>query len=110
MTFCHIFDTQKAVLGDCNFGGENDNQIQKFQLGWKLDSQTFPTSLFLLHLDTWKCPKSGPKGARPVKKWRATHQANCSGFQPTAQQNAVLTVFDFLEAIFILLVLNDVNL
>ena len=41
---------------------------------------------------------------------RATHQANCSGFQPTAQQNAVLTMFDFLELIYILLVVNDVIL
>ena len=41
---------------------------------------------------------------------RATRQANCSGFQPTAQQNAVLTVFDFLELIFILLIVNDVIL
>ena len=68
MTFCHIFETQKAVLGDCNFGGTNDHQIQKFQLGWKVDSQNFPTSLLLLNLDTWKCPKSGPKGARPVRQ------------------------------------------
>ena len=58
MTFCHIFDTQKAVLGDCNFGGENDHQIQKFHLGWKVDIQNFPTSPLLPHLDTWKCLKS----------------------------------------------------
>ena len=68
MTFCHFFETQKAVLGDCNFGGANDHQIQKFQLGWKVDSQKFPTSLVLLSLDTWKCPKSGPKCARPVRQ------------------------------------------
>jgi len=52
MTFCLIFDTQKAVLGDCNFGGANDHQIQKFHLGWKLDIHTFPTSPLLPHLDT----------------------------------------------------------
>ena len=52
MTFCDIFDTQKAVLGDFNFGGVHDHQIPKFHLGWKLDSQTFPTSLLLPHLDT----------------------------------------------------------
>ena len=37
MTFCHIFDIQEAVLGDCNFGGANDHQIPKFHLGWKVD-------------------------------------------------------------------------
>ena len=49
MTFCHLFDTQEAVLGDFNFGGENGHQIQKFHLGWKLDIQTFPTSPLLPH-------------------------------------------------------------
>ena len=33
MTFCHLFDTQEAVLGDGNFGGANGHQIQKFYLG-----------------------------------------------------------------------------
>lgn len=89
MTFCHIFDTQKAVLGDCNFGGANDHQIQKFELGWKVDIQIFPKRLLLPHLDTYKCPKSALKGARPVQEWRATHQANYSEFQFTAQQNVV---------------------
>ena len=103
MTFCHIFELQKAVLGDCNFGEANDHQIQKFQSGWKVYSKTFPTSLLLLNWDTGKCPKYGPKGARPVRQRRATRQENCSGFQPTTQQNTVLTVFDFLELIFILL-------
>ena len=69
MTFCLIFDTQKAVLGDCNFGGANDHQIQKFHLGWKVDIQTFPTSPLLPHLDTWKCLKSALKGARPIRQF-----------------------------------------
>ena len=69
MTFCHIFETQKAVWGDCNFGVENDHQIQKFQLGWKVDSENFPTSLLLPNLDTWKCPKISLKGARPIRQF-----------------------------------------
>ena len=72
MTFCHLFDTQEAVLGDCNFGGANDHQIQKFHLGWKVDIQTFPTSPLLPHLDTWKYLKISSKVARPVQKEGAT--------------------------------------
>jgi hypothetical protein len=68
LTFCPFFELQKAALGEMTFEGSNQLHIQKFQLGWKLDSQTFRKSLLLLHLDTWKCPKSGPKGARPVRQ------------------------------------------
>jgi len=75
MTFCHFFDTQEAVLGDCNFGGENGHQIHKFHLGWKVDIQTFPTSPILPHLDTGKCLKIWPKGALRVENQGATHQA-----------------------------------
>ena len=57
-----------------------------------------PTFASFGHLEVpQKCPQR-----------RATHQAICSGIQPTAQQNAVLTRFDFLELILILLVVNDV--
>jgi len=110
MTFCHLFDTQEAVLGDCNFGGANGHQIQKFHLGWKVDIQTFPTSPLLPHLDTWKCLKSCSKGARPVQNQCATRWAIFTEIVPTAQQNAVLTRFDFLEWILILLDVNDVIL
>ena len=96
MTFCHIFETQKAVLGDCNFGGANDHQIQKFQLGWKVDSQTFPTSLLLLNLATCKCLKDGSKGARPVRQGRATRQANFSKNALYSSEKRSLTQFDFL--------------
>jgi len=37
MTFCHFLDTQEVVLEDCNFGGANGHQIEKFHLGWKVD-------------------------------------------------------------------------
>ena len=90
MTFCHFFETQKAVLGDCNFGGANDHQIQKFQLGWNVDSQTFPKILLLLHLDTWKCPKSGPKDKRPVRQRYETRWAVFTGNSSTAQEFAQL--------------------
>jgi len=97
-------------LGYCNFGGANDHQIQKFHLGWKVDIYTFPTSPLLPHLDTWKYLKSTSKGTQPVQELGATHWAVFTGIQSTAQQNAVLTGFDFLELIFILLVVNDVTL
>lgn len=74
MTFCHFLDTQGAVLGDCNFGGENDHQIEKFHLGWKVDIHKFPTILLLPHLDAGKFLKSGLKGALRVEIRRATHQ------------------------------------
>jgi len=37
LTFCPFFELQKAVLGDLIFEGSNQLQIQKFQLGWKVD-------------------------------------------------------------------------
>ena len=86
MTFCHFFDTQEAVLGDCNFGGANGHQIQKFHLGWKVDIQKFPKSPLLPHLDAEKCPKSGLKGMLHVENWRATHQDIFSSFHLPAQE------------------------
>ena len=80
MTFCHFLDTQEAVLGDCNFGVDNGHQIEKFHLGWKLDINTFPTSLLLPHLDAGKCLKSWLKGALCVENWGATHQGNLPDF------------------------------
>ncbi|MCY6524785.1 hypothetical protein, partial [Actinobacillus pleuropneumoniae] len=72
--------TQGAVLGDCNFGAANDHQIEKYHLGWKVDIQTFPTSLLLPHLDAGKCLKSWLKGALRVENWGATHQGNLPDF------------------------------
>ena len=80
MTFYHFFDTQEAVLGDCNFRGENGDQIQKFHLGWKVDIQSFPTSPLLPHVDVAKFLKSWLKGAPRVENWGATHQANFPDF------------------------------
>ena len=68
MTFCHLFDTQEAVLGDCNFGGANDHQIQKFHLGWKVDRPIFPMSHLAPDLDQWNPLKSCCKGARPFEQ------------------------------------------
>lgn len=110
MTFYHLFDTQEAVLGDCNFGGVNGHQIPKFNLGWKLDIPSFPTSLRSPHWDTWKCLKSYSKCARPLENQRTTSWEIFTEIVPTAQQNTVLTRFDFLEWILILLDVNDVIL
>jgi len=60
---CHFFDTQKAVLGEWRFGGANELQIQKFQLGWKVDRTGFPKSPLGYILGTCKCPKTGPNVA-----------------------------------------------
>lgn len=38
LTFCPFFELQKAALGEMNFEGSNQLQIQKFQWGWKVDS------------------------------------------------------------------------
>lgn len=59
----HVFDIQKAVLEEWRFGGENEHQIKKFQLGSKVDKIGFPTSPLRHILDTFKCPKIGPKVA-----------------------------------------------
>jgi len=48
LTFCPYFELQKVVLGEMTFEGSNQLQLQKFWWGWKVDSQTFPTSY--LHL------------------------------------------------------------
>ena len=46
------------VLGDLIFDRENELQIKKFQLGWKVDSNTFPTSYPAPNSDTRKASKS----------------------------------------------------
>jgi len=48
------FGTFLAVLGDLIFDRENELQIEKFQLGWKVDSNTFPTSYLAPDLETGK--------------------------------------------------------
>ena len=72
LTFCHFFELQKAVLGDLTFDRSNELQIKKFQLCWKLDSQTFPTSYPAPNSDTYKCLKQSSHFARPVEKMCAT--------------------------------------
>jgi len=37
LPLCPYFDTEDAVLGDCNLGQANDIQIENFHLGWKVD-------------------------------------------------------------------------
>ena len=89
MTFCHFFELQKVALGYLIFDRENELQIHKFELGWKVDSQTFPKILLLPNLDTYKCPKSGAKGAKPVRQGRATRQAIFSKMHCTAQKTQI---------------------
>ena len=46
------------VLGDLIFDRSNQLQIEKFWLGWKVDSKTFPTSYPAPNSDTGKASKS----------------------------------------------------
>ena len=89
MTFWHFFELQKAVLGDLSFDRENGLQIQKLLLGWKVDSQKFPTSLLCLNLDTCKCPNYHSKGAQPVRHWCATRQADFAKMHCTGQKTQI---------------------
>ena len=96
LTFCHFFELQKAVLGELVFDRANELQIQKFQLSWKVDSQTFPTSPLLLNLATCKYLKQSCECARPVKQGGATSQAVFCQIALYSPENADLTQFDFL--------------
>ena len=68
LTFCPLFELQKAVLGELTFEGSNQLQIQKFHLSWKVDSQTFPMSYLAPDLDNRKTLKNSCKGARPLEQ------------------------------------------
>ena len=96
LTFCPFFEFQKVVLGDLIFEGSNQLQIQKFQLGWKLDFQTFPTSYPAPNLDFGKALKQSFKKVRPVKLRGATTQANLPVFDQFGQQSTVFTLVDYL--------------
>ena len=53
-SFCSFW----PVLGDLIFDRENELKIEKFQLGWKVDSIIFPKSYPMPNLDTRKVSKS----------------------------------------------------
>ena len=54
---------QEVVLGDLIFDMVNELQINKFHLGWKLNSNGFPKSYHTLNLDTGKASKILPQNA-----------------------------------------------
>jgi len=89
LTFYPFFELQKPVLGELSFDRANDLQIQKFQLGWKVDSQTFPTSYFAPDLDTGKALKQSCECARPVRVMCVT----CQGNLPVLTSSASKTLF-----------------
>jgi hypothetical protein len=84
LTFCPYFELQKAVLGEMTFEGSNQLQIQKFRWGWKVDSQTFPTSYLAPDLDTGKALKQASQCALPVRHMCAT----CQGILPILTSSA----------------------
>ena len=57
------FGTFWPVLGTLIFDSANEFQIEKFQLGWKVDSNIFPTSYPVPNLDTRKAFKKHLKVA-----------------------------------------------
>ena len=68
MTFCPLFELQKVTLGELTFEGSNQLQIQKFHLGWKVDTQIFPMSHLALDVDNRNTLKKCCKGARPLEQ------------------------------------------
>ena len=64
----HFLATQEAILGDCNFGGENGLQIKKFKLFHNLDSQEFIMSYLVPNLDLGKPSKSSLEKALRTEK------------------------------------------
>jgi len=76
------FGTFWPVLGDLIFDRSNQLQIEKFQLGWKLDSKNFPTSYPAPDSDAGKASKSLLQkrdplgGARPVENPSAVQNLN----------------------------------
>ena len=89
LTFCPFFELQKVALGEMTCEGSNQLQIQKFQWGWKLYSQTFPMSYLAPDLDTGKALKQSCQCARPVKVRGATTQGNL----PVLTSSASKTLF-----------------
>jgi len=72
------FGTFWPVLGDLIFDRSNQLQIEKFQLGWKVDSNTFPTSYPAPDSDTGKASKKPPAKARPVGRCATRWEPFCS--------------------------------
>ena len=52
-----------TIIGRLRFDRENELQIGKFHLVWKVDIQGFPTSYHELNLDFRKFPKNRLNGA-----------------------------------------------
>jgi len=48
-------------LGDLIFDRENEGQIEKFHLGWKVDRHKLTSRTLEANLDTGKASKSGSK-------------------------------------------------
>jgi len=69
-------------LGDLIFDRPNQLQIEKFELGWKVDSKKFPTSYLEPDSDTGKASKSLLQkrdplgGAQPVENPSAVQNFN----------------------------------
>lgn len=70
--FCHLFGMGVArweMLGDFSFDWENDIQIHKFKLLWKVDRQCFPTSYCGPNLDIGKTCNSAVEVERRACTW-----------------------------------------
>jgi len=68
------FGTFWPFLEDLIFDRSNQLPIEKFHLGWKVDSKTFPTSHPVPDSNTRKALKQGCECARPVGQCATSQQ------------------------------------
>ena len=87
--FLPLFWAAEVVLGELTFDYANDLQIKKFQLGWKVDSETFPTSYPKPHSDTGKASKQGSKVRDPLSWMCAIRWGNFARFDQFSPEFAV---------------------
>ena len=66
------------ALGDLIFDRSNQLQIEKFHLGWKVDSNIFPTSYPEPDSGNGKALKQGCQCARPLRRCATTQRLSCS--------------------------------
>ena len=92
------FFTFLLVLGDLIFDKENELQIEKFQLGWKVDSIKFPTSYPFPNWDTRKVSKIICKEARWIGKSGAAHWRILLIFDSVTLFSPSFWHFDFLNS------------
>ena len=108
--FCHLLHQQEVVLGEWSFGGENEFQIENFQLGWIADIQGFPTSYHEVNLNSDKCSKNRSKVAWHIELWSVAHRGIQPIFHLRAQEFGQFWLVSPLYVIFDLAWCNMVTM